>query len=121
MDQVILCGDCKEWKPWDCPRIDTHRYGTCGRGKITTRRVDFCKYIDRSAIPDTTKRAPLTARQQQIWDLHQSGLSDSEVGQHLGITAAAVRRAIIVCEYKITGNGRYCPERQWREEYPTID
>lgn len=103
-NQILLCGDCKKWKPWPCPRINTHRYGTCTEKDITTRRVTFCLMIDRNAL-DFPHR-PLTQRQQQIFDLWEQGLNYKGIAERIGSTPMSVRTTLKDIACKMQGISR---------------
>lgn len=95
-EEVLLCGECKKWKVWECPRIETHRYGTCMITGKVTRRINICRVKER---PPVTKLkiirvAALSPRQAQALELFNRGMYTRDIAIAMGVGDDAARRYV---------------------------
>ena len=95
-EKVLLCGECKKWNVWDCPRIETHRYGTCMITGKVTRRINICRVKERPSVIElkTGRVNDLSPRQAQALKLFNEGKYTREIAIAMGVGDDAARRYV---------------------------
>ena len=95
-EEILLCGECKKWNVWDCPRIDTHRYGTCMVTGKVTRRINICRVKDRPPVAElrSCRVNSLSPRQAQALKLFNEGKYTREIAISMGVGDNMARRFV---------------------------
>jgi DNA-binding CsgD family transcriptional regulator len=95
-EEILLCGECKKWNVWDCPRIDTHRYGTCMVTGKVKRRINICRVKDRPPVAElrSCRVNSLSPRQAQALKLFNEGKTTTDIAIAMGVGNEMARRFI---------------------------
>ena len=95
-EEVLFCGECLKWNMWDCPRIETHRYGTCMITGKVTRRINICRVKDRPPVValKTGRVNALSPRQAQALKLFNEGKYTREIAIAMGVGDNMARRFV---------------------------